>query len=127
MDKPLILLDLGNTGHVLWSDMAASPSSNSERFAIVSKEERDLLLKDAVPDSTRTATAFWIRTFEEFCSSTGVSCKLETVDEDTLSDVLERFYCGLRKKDGGEYKRSGYIAARCAIQRYLDSLELSIP
>ena len=38
--------------------MAASPSSNSERFAIVSKEERDLLLKDAVPDSTRTATAF---------------------------------------------------------------------
>ena len=76
--------------------MAASPSSNSERFAIVSKEERDLLLKDAVPDSTRTATAFWIRTFEEFCSSTGVSCKLETVDEDTLSDVLERFYCGLK-------------------------------
>ena len=76
--------------------MAASPSSNSERFAIVSKEERDFLLKDAVTDSTRTATAFWIRTFEEFCSSTEVSCKLETVDEDTLSDVLERFYCGLK-------------------------------
>ena len=91
--------------------MAASPSSNSERFAIVSKEERNLLLKDAVPDSTRTAAAFWIRTFEGFCSSTGVSLKLETVDEDTLSDVLERFYCGLRKKDGGEYKHSTYITA----------------
>ena len=75
--------------------MAAS-SSNSERFPIVSKEERDLLLKDAVTDSTRTATAFWIRTFEEHCSSTGVSCKLDTVDEDTLSDVLEWFYCGLK-------------------------------
>ena len=73
--------------------MAASLSSNSERFAIVSKEERDLLLKDAVPDSTRRATAFWIHTFEK---ATGVSCKLETVDEDTLSDVLERFYCGLK-------------------------------
>ena len=95
--------------------MAASPSSNSESFAIVSKEERDLLLKDAVPDSTLKATAFWIHTFEEFCSFTGVSCKLETVDEDTPSDILERFYCGLRKKDGGEYKRSGYIAARGAI------------
>ena len=59
--------------------MAASPSSNSERFAIVSNEERNLLLKDAVPDTTRTATAFWIRTFEEFCSSTGVSCKLGTL------------------------------------------------
>ena len=107
--------------------MAASPSSNSERFAIVSKEERDLLLKDAIPDSTRTATAFWIRTFEEFCSFTGVSCKLETVDEDTLSDVLDRFYCGLRKKDGGGYKRFGYIAARGAIQRQLDSFDRSIP
>ena len=106
--------------------MAASPSSNSERFAIVSKEERDLVLKDAVPDSTRTVTAFWIRTFEEFCSSTGVFCKLETVDEDTLSDVLEQFYCGVRKKDGGEYKCSGYIAGG-AIQRHLDSLERSIP
>ena len=107
--------------------MAASPSSNSERFAIVSKEERNLLLKDAVPDSTQTATAFWIRTFEEFCSCTGISCEFKTVDEDTLSDVLERFYCDLRKKDGGEYKRSGYIAARGAIQRHLDSLERSIP
>ena len=29
--------------------MAASPSSNTERFAILSKEERDLLLKDDVP------------------------------------------------------------------------------
>ena len=99
----------------------------ASRFAIVSTEDRDLLLKDAVPDSTRTATAFWIRTFEEFCSSTGVSCKLETVDEDTLSDVLERFYCGLRKKDCGEYKRSGYIAATGAIQRHLDGVDRSIP
>ena len=86
------------------------------------------MLKDAIPDSTRTATAYWIHTFEEFCSSTGVSCKLEIVDKDTLSDVLERFYCGLtlRKKDGGEYKRSAYIAARGAIQRHLDSLEQKI-
>ena len=105
--------------------MAASPSSNSEHFAIVSKEERNFFLKDAIPDSTRTASAFWIRTFEEFCASTGDSCKLETVDEDTVSDVLERFYCGLRKKDGGEYKRSGYIAARGAIQRHLNNLERS--
>ena len=49
-------------------------------------------------------------------------CDLESVDEDSLADVLEKFYCSLRKKDGGEYKRCGYIAARSAIQRHLDDL-----
>ena len=49
-------------------------------------------------------------------------CDLEPVDEDSLADVLEKFYCSLCKKDGCEYKRCGYIAARSAIQRHLDDL-----
>ena len=94
----------------------------TSRFADVSKEDRDKLLYDAVPKSTRVATAFWIRVFEDFCKSQKIVCDLESVDEDSLVDVLEKFYCSLRKKDGGEYKRCGYIAARSAIQRYLDDL-----
>ena len=72
--------------------------------------------------STRDATAFWIRVFEDFCKSEKIVCDLESVDEDSLADVLKKFYCYVHKNDGGEYKRFGYIAARSAIQRQLDDL-----
>ena len=106
--------------------MAASPSSNSERFAIVSKEERDLLLKDAVPQLNPNSHCLFDTYFQRVLLFHRSFLQTRNFDEDTLSDVLERFYCGLRKKDGGEYKCSGYIAGG-AIQRHLDSLERSIP
>ena len=86
----------------------------TSRFAVISKEDRAKLLHDAAPKSTRDATASWIRIFENFGKSEKIVCDLESVDKDSLADVLEKFYCSVRKKDGGEYKRSGYIAARSA-------------
>ena len=55
-----------------------------------------------------------------------IVCNLETVSEDELVNVLGHFFCSIRKENGEEYKRSGYIAARSAIQRHLDSLERKI-
>ena len=51
-------------------------------------------------------------------------CNLETVSEDELANVLEHFFGSIRKKNGEEHKRFGYIAARSAIQRHLDSLAM---
>ena len=48
--------------------------------------------------------------------ASSIVCNLETVSEDELANVLEHFFCSIRKKNGEEYKRSGYIAARSAIQ-----------
>ena len=58
--------------------------------------------------------------------ASSIVCNLETVSEDKLAKVLEHFFCSIRKKNGEEYKRSGYIAVRSAIQRHLDSLERKI-
>ena len=61
----------------------------TSHFAEISKEDRDKLLYDAVPKSTRVATAFWIRVFADFCNSQKIVCDLKSVDEDSLADALE--------------------------------------
>ena len=68
--------------------MAFETMAVSSRFAAVSKEDRDKLLCDAITKSTRVITAFWIRVFEAFCKSQKNVCDLESVDEDSLADVL---------------------------------------
>ena len=111
--------------HVLVEVVMAS-STPSSRFGNSSKEDRDKLLRDAVPASTRNATSYWITVFKDFCMASYIVCNLETVSEDELANALEHFFCSIRKKNREEYKRSGYIAARSAIQRHLDSLERKI-
>ena len=54
---------------------------------------------------------------DDFYMASSILCDLETVSEDELANVLEHFFCSIRKKNGEECKRSGYIAARGAIQR----------
>ena len=99
---------------------------SSSHFVELPKDERDKLLKDTVPTSTRNAMAFWIRVFKEFCLACEIPCDLETVDEDTLAEVLEQFYCSMRKKDGKEHKWSSYVAARSAIHHHLKGLDRKI-
>ena len=64
--------------------MAVETMAVTSHFADISKEDRDKLLYDAVPKSTRVAIAFWIRVFEDFCKSQKIVCDLESVDEDPL-------------------------------------------
>ena len=64
--------------------------------------------------------------FKDFGMASSIVCNLETVNEDELANVLEHFFCSIRKKNGEEYKRSGYIAACSANQRHLESLERKI-
>ena len=111
--------------HVLVEVVMAS-SSPSSRFSNSSKVDRDKLLGDAVPASTRDGPSSWITVFRDFCMASSIVCNLETVSEDELANVLEHFFCSIRKKNREEYKRSGYVAARSVIQRHLDSLEKKI-
>lgn len=100
--------------------------SSSSRYATVSSEEKDKLLEDAIPTSTKTATRFWLNVFADFCKESSHPCDLKTVEEEDLAAILEDFYCGVRRQDKSEYKRSSLIAARGALQRELGILQRSI-
>ena len=85
----------------------------------MSSSQEDKLLTNAVPEKTRVANEFWVRTLTSFCREKSIQLSLETCSAQELDDCLKKFYFGLRTKDGRVYQRSSYVSARSAIQRQL--------
>ena len=101
-------------------------TSCAPRFSSFSEEEKAALIEKVTPQSTKSATKFWVRVVCDFACEKGISFDFATIEEGQLARLLEDFYCSLRKKDGTEYKRSSYLAARGAVQRELNRLERNI-
>ena len=101
-------------------------TSCAPRFSSFSEEEKAALIEKVTPQSTKSATKFWVRVVCDFAREKGISFDFATIEEGQLARLLEDFYCSLRKKDGTEYKRSSYLAARGAVQRELNRLEWNI-
>ena len=93
--------------------------SRRHRFDDMSSSQEDKLLTNAVPEKTRVANEFWVRTLTSFCREKSIQLSLETCSAQELDDCLKKFYFGLRTKDGRVYQRSSYVSARSAIQRQL--------
>ena len=101
-------------------------TSCAPRFSSFSEEEKAALIEKVTPQSTKSATKFWVRVVCDFAREKGISFDFATIEEGQLARLLEDFYCSLRKKDGTEYKRSSYLAARGAVQHELNRLERNI-
>ena len=95
-------------------------------FFFLSEEEKAALIEKVTPQSTKSATKFWVRVVCDFAREKGIPLDFVTIDEGQLARLLEDFYCSLRRKDGPEYKRSSYLAARGAVQRESNRLERTI-
>ena len=101
-------------------------TSCAPRFSSFSEEEKAALIEKVTPQSTKSATKFWVRVVCDFAREKGISFDFATIEEGQLARLLEDFSCSLRKKDGTEYKWSSYLAARGAVQRELNRLERNI-
>lgn len=92
------------------------------RFGQSSAEDRVQIVQNAVPHKTRVATDFWVGVFQSYCKNRhGSYFDFDTGAAEELATILEGYYADVRKKDGTEYKKASYGAARSAIQRRLDS------
>ena len=96
------------------------------RFLSLSDEAKQKLFEDATTASTRAATRHWLTVLNDFVVEMGMQCDLEKISEKDLAGILENFYCSLKRKNGQEYKRSSYLAARGAVQRELNRLDRGI-
>ena len=85
-------------------------TSCAPRFSSFSEEEKAALIEKVTPQSTKSATKFWVRVVCDFAREKGISFDFTTIEEGQLARLLEDFYCSLRKKDGTEYKRSSYLS-----------------
>ena len=97
-------------------------------FVKTTASQRAALVENAVPKSTRTSTNFWVTQLSTYCEERRLKPPLDFAKNtpEELAMFLEAFYADLQKKDGSEYKRNSYLAARAAIQRHLSSFNRQI-
>ena len=97
-----------------------------ERFATISEEEVQELVRDRVPESTRRATDKWLRILQDYLREKGVSCDFASVSSQELAQILAELYPELRQQNGQPYSRSSLLGCRAALQRHLNSLGRTI-
>ena len=94
------------------SDVSREPLAKRARFAAVTEKDVEEAFSASVPATTKAATEFWLGVFDSFCAEKQRHLDLKTCSPKALDEALCEFYVGLRKKGGGLYKQSSYLAAR---------------
>ena len=96
--------------------MASPPPKR--RFENVSEEDIEEILDGRTPQSTKTAAKFWC-VFDKFVKENDLECNLNMCTEETLADVLSKYYAGMRRHDGKPYQRNSYTNFRAAVNRFM--------
>ena len=61
------------------------------RFSSLSEEEKAALIEKVTPQSTKSATKFWVRAVCDFAREKGIPLDFATIDEGQLARLLEDF------------------------------------
>lgn len=108
-------------------EMETPSVNNPSRCGVSRAEDIQEHLKSAVPKLTQAATKFWVKVFDEYVASKGKEVDFATISPESLAQTLESFYTDVLKKDGTHYQRIGYLNARSAIKRHVDSMNRKPP
>ncbi|XP_064189873.1 uncharacterized protein kctd1 isoform X2 [Anguilla rostrata] len=76
--------------------------------------------RSRVSENTRLATKYTVRIFREYLNEKSKSPDFETMDKETLCEVLGSFYAEARSKSGQLYSKSSLIGIRSALNRHLN-------
>ena len=66
-------------------------TSYAPRFSSFSEEEKAALIEKVTPQSTKSATKFWVRVVCDFAREKGISFDFATIEEGQLARLLEDF------------------------------------
>ncbi|PFX14624.1 Uncharacterized protein KIAA1958-like [Stylophora pistillata] len=98
-------------------------AAGENRFAPqLNEKEVSELLENATPGSTKKATKYAMKIFQDWLLIPGNKFCLTPIEEmnkDELNACLKSFYTSARKQDGQFYKSSSLKANRAALDRYL--------
>ena len=112
---------------LLWQLHAGSCSQLASVFVNMSQssslDESDLqqLEEEAIPDSTKRATQYGMRRFQEWLERRNRVCDFATVPEAELNETLRRFYAEVRSstKQGSSLAPATLNGIRAAIHRFV--------
>ena len=93
----------------------------SQRFANLTDQEVDDLLGNKHSEKTKKATAYAIRIFKDYCVerlgyNPGAN-SIDTLQPETLANILTKFYAEIRTKDGTMYSKNSLVCIRFGINR----------
>lgn len=97
-------------------------TSKKRRFAEVSSEDINELLKEAENKNTKKKTESDLRLIRVFISETCPDLKeteLEYIEDATLSDILCKFFTVAKKQDGGEYEPATIRGIMASVERHI--------
>lgn len=93
------------------------------RFASSTAEDRERVLQDAVPKSTRKVTSTWVSALTAYAEEKNKQIDFKTIKPEDLASLLEGFFVDARRKNGEPYKRNSLKSAAASINRHLLSVQ----
>lgn len=89
------------------------------RFATVTDEEIGTLVGACDSRSTKHSTVTAMNCLRDFCVGNAFDSHFETISKAELCNLLRKFYCCARTKDGELYKRNTMNCIKFGIARYM--------
>ena len=110
------------------SSVGSPVDLNSQpRFGESSEEDiQELLDHRSCSENTRRATKNAVKILRDYMDEKSMDVNFESMEKQSLNEVLRKFYVEARKKNGDYYKSSALGSIRFGIHRYLQSLHTNI-
>ena len=106
--------------HSLGREMA-DEVPNSQTSSL-DEAELNEIINDAQPKSTKLATKWGVKKFEEWLAKREKTCDFFTIPSTELAELLRKFYAEVQpKKQGNPLTPSSLTSIRAAIHRHLTS------
>ena len=97
----------------------ATPQTTQKRFASVTKEEYEEILRNKDSEATRKSTEKAVKLLRTYLHEKGQSEEFEKLTKAELDSVLCLFYVEIRKQDGDYYKTASLNSIRAGLCRHL--------
>ena len=99
---------------------------SSSRFASVSENEMEKLLRDRNSENTKKSTKLAVAIIKGYLLEKGDSTDFVSISAHEINDLLKKFYLEARKKDGADYCKSSLTSIRFGLCRHIKSIRPDI-
>ncbi|CAG2213430.1 KCTD1_15 [Mytilus edulis] len=89
------------------------------RFPIVSSNEKENMLDEALSKSTKKQTKYGVKIFRQWLTDREKDATFENYTIEQLNDALTEFYAEVRNTGGEYYAKSTLVGIRASINRHL--------
>ena len=115
-----------NKNYMSTEEADEHPVPKKPRFATLSEDVMNSILKDKDSENTKKATDRAVRLFRKYWNEKNRSEDFENYEISELEEALTKFYSEARNESGDLYKKSTLTNTRYGINRFLSEKNIDI-